>query len=318
MSKNKVIFTAMFSLLLLTGCGAKPESVASMQEQNVSIDEVFNQAKLDSKGQAYINMIDNQLLEPRYGYDHNATVKDTVDKRINDINTLQPGLISQYQAKDAFDLLKKTGSLLSIMKEQYGKDEYIKNEVNDASLKKLYDAREGETVNYSQIILRLQDFDNDRTKLSNALVDVTKTIKSSKDIKQTFKELAAKYPGTNNNNGDQGQVSRGSIDAKILKPLDTFKENGHNKDAIIVGPDYYFVLRNDDGSRLSFAASKEKLTDLQYEKAKNANENLDEYYLMLLRNRSNIKFVNAADQAVYNEAQRIVNKAYLDAKKGSK
>lgn len=318
MSKNKLILTVMFALLLLTGCGAKPETVASMQEQNVSVDEVFNQAKLDSKGQAYIDMIDNQLLEPRYGYKHNATVKDSVDKRINDIKTLQPGLIGQYQAKDAFDLLKKTGGLLSIMKEQYAKDEYIKKEVNDASLKKLYDAREGETINYSQIVLRLQDFNNDRTKLSNALVDVTKTIKSSKDIKQTFKALAAKYPGSTNSNGDQGQVSRSSIDAKVLKQLDSFKENGHNKDAIIVGPDYYFVLRNDDGTRLSFAASKEKLTDLQYEKAKNANEHLADYYLMLLRNQSNIKFVNASDQAVYNEAQRLVNKAYLDAKKGSK
>lgn len=318
MKKYKLSLGLAIPLLLLTGCNGNQDQVASMKEQTVNINEVFTQLKLDSKGQDYIDMIDTQLLEPQYGYDHNSTVKDTVDKRIKDINQLQPGLISQYQAKDGFDLLKKTGTLLTIMKEQYAKDYYIKNVVTDASLRKLYDQREGESINYSQIALQPGDFNNDKKKLGAAIVDVTKAIKNSKNIKQTFKELAAKYPGTGNVNGDQGEVSRKSINAKVLAKLDTYKENGHNSDAIIVGPAYYFVLRNDDGTRLSFAASKEKLTDLQYEKAKSDNENLADYYLMALRNKSHIKFANAGDQEIYNEAQRLIVKAYQDAQKGNK
>lgn len=317
MPRKRIIFSLLLLLLLLTGCDNKSDIVAQMDEQEVNIDEVFQQAKIDMKGQGYIDMMDMQLLEPKYSYQNNSTVKDTVDKRIDQINKLQPGLIKQYQARDAFDLLKKSGALLGIMKDQYAKDEYIKHEVTTASLRKLYNKKAGESINYSQIALQLSDFSNDKNKLNSAIADITKSIKNSKDIEATFAQLAAKYPGTSGSNGKQGTVNRDSISPAVLKLLDTFKENGHNTKALVDGPVYYFILRHDDGSRLSFAASKERLTDLQYDKANQANEHLSDYYTMLLRNKNKIKFYDRSAQNIYQAAQQIIMKAYREAKKGA-
>ncbi|MDF9866916.1 uncharacterized protein YdbL (DUF1318 family) [Bacilli bacterium PM5-3] len=291
----------------------------SMQNQNVNVDEAYQQARIDSKAEGFFDIINSELLEKDYSYDKNKKVKEEVDKQIKSIKENNPDAVKEYAVKDEMDLLKKTGSFLQIQEEQYTKDTYQKLYVNNKTLKKLYDEKAGEMTSYYVIKIDDSMFEGDTEKIEKAKTEIEEKLKNATkdDIKDIYKELIKTYPGSDEDKNGEKSVSREEVEEKLLKTLDRYKYLQFNKKAIEIDGVNYYILKTDKGERATFAASKERLKDLQFEKAVQENSYLTEYLLVQFRAKGNINFANSSDKMIYDAATNKIIADYKDAKDGA-
>lgn len=316
----------LFVTFLLVGCSnnTSTNSIATMQDQSISADEMYNANKASGKADFIFNEVDTRILEEKYGYETNEEVKNQVDEQIKTFKEQdkQQGsdTLKTFNAEDYLGAVKNSGYYVSIQRGVYTKDYYTANFVTDETLKKLYDSREGETVSYSMIKLDLVSFDYDSTKMDAAKTAIeTKLAASTADtIKNDFDTLAKEYKASDQSgftNGDQGEKPRSSIDEITLKELDNLKYLEFNKTAITgANGEYIFVFKTDADQRLSFEASKEKLTDLQYTNAKSENSYLDQMLLAENRKKHAVKLTDPNDQKMYDAKNQFVIDEYNTAK----
>ncbi|MDR3215523.1 MAG: hypothetical protein LBT75_04555 [Bacilli bacterium] len=294
--------------------------VIKMANMEANTDEVFKEALSANKSQAILNIIDEQLLNKDYSYEKNDDVKTKVNEQIDQIKSNNPTLINEYGVKDEFELLKKVGSVIGIQRKVYAQDYYNKTQVTDKTLKALYDQRAGELINYKSLTLDLNYFSNDPSKLKSALEDVKAQLaKANKDnITEIFDNLVKKYPPLQETTPYGEAVEREGVNATLLKTLDKYQYLEFNKEPIVIDQVNYFVLKNDKGERTPFAQSKDRLKELQYEKAVAANASLNDYYLVLLRNKASIKFKDEINEVRYQAANNKIISDYQKALKGAK
>ncbi|MDL2211774.1 hypothetical protein LJB88_02740 [Erysipelotrichaceae bacterium OttesenSCG-928-M19] len=321
--KSKIIKISLIACLVLTlgfGIKAASDTVVSMGKQSVNVDEAFEQAKIDNKAEGLFSIVNSEILNKDYSYEKNEKVKDAVDQQIKSIKESNTDILSQYNLKDDMDLAIKGGILLQVQEEQYTKDQYTKLHVNEKSLKKMYDNKEGELTSYYVIKIDELLFDSDITKYEEAINDIeTKLSKATKDdVESVFKELVKSYPkgSDEEENGLKSAVDRSQVDETLLKTLDKYEYLEFSKKAIDVDGVNYYILKMDKGERASFKASKERLTDLQYENAISENTYLTEYLLVELRKDNKISFADEKDQKIYDAATKQIIDDYNAAKDG--
>lgn len=325
---KKIVYKSLsilFVAFLLVGCSQDKNTIASMSNQTISSDEMFMANKTKGQADLLFNYVDSMILEEKYGYDNNKDVKSKVDEQIKAFKEQDASQgtdsVKSYNATDYLGAVKNSGYYLSIQRSVFTKEYYTTNFVTDATLKKMYDNKEGETVNYSMIKLDSSAFNYDNTKLTEAKTAIEAKLAKSTEatIVEDFKQLAKQYPAGENSgyvNGDQGAVDRSTIDATVLKELDNLKNLGFNKTAITgTNGEFIYVLKTDTCERISFEASKEKLTDLQYTNAKSANSYLDQYFLVLNRKKHTVKLTSEADQKMYDAKMQNVIDEYEKAAK---
>ncbi|WP_423364250.1 hypothetical protein [Mycoplasma sp. P36-A1] len=324
----KKLYKLSLSCLLLVGlsacssANAASDALITMADQSVNKTEIFNQAKIDSKGEGFFDLIDSQLLAANYSIDKNNKVKEKVETQKKTILESNPDILSQYDVKDMDELVLKAGIILSAQREQYAKDQFNKEFVNDASLKALYDKKAGELVSYTVVELDETLFDNDEEKLKESVAKIKETLSTvtAENVEETFTTLAKEYPGDESTitNGKKESVSRDDVDDKVLAKLDSLKYKEFTKDPVVDEDKYYFIYKSNNDERLSFEASKERLRDLQYEQATEANSYMDDYFLYKLRSGAKITFPNSKDQKTYNMAMAAIKTNYDDAAKEEK
>ena len=293
--------------------------VISMAKQQATTDEVFQQARINSRAEGFFNIINMELLEKKYGYDVNAKVKEAVDSQIKSIQASNPTAAKDYGVADEMELLRNTGTLLQIMEEQYVKDTYEKLFVTDKSLKKLYDKRAGELTSFILIKIDETTFEGDPAQLEAAKKDIEAKLATitEENAREVFEELVKTYPGVEEANGEQN-VKREEVDEKLLKEIDKLNYLGFTKQPLDIEGVFHYVLKTDKGERASLEASKERLKDLQFERATEENSYLADYLLVQLRKDNKINFKNEKDQKVYDAATQQIIADYNDAKDGDK
>lgn len=307
---------SLFSFSLL----ANKDAIIEMAGQSVSENDRFNQARLELSGQGLIDLVDQQILDQDYSFKNNKEVKKEVNTQIKEIEDSNPDILSNYPTVDNIeDLLQQFGSILDIQRTAYAKDVYVKEYVSEKSLRKLYDAKAGEVTSFYLIRLSEDDFD-DETEFNEAISDIEAklTAVNKDDIVETFTALAKTYPGNENDpNGEKTGVAREELSSSILKIIDKYEYLEFNKKALNDDDmSTFFILKTDKGKRASFKESKDRLTTLQFENAKNANPYLEMYLLYQLRTKNDVKFEKASDQKMYDLVNQEIVKQYRAAKDG--
>ena len=323
--KNKLIKISLVTVLVLglggLGIKAADEIIATMGNKEVNVNEGFNQAKISSQGQAFFDLIDSEILNAKYSYEKNDKVKAEVDKEIETMKQSNPNAPSEYGVKDMMELMKKTGGILKIQRDQYTRDQYNKLYVTEESLRKLYDNREGELTSYAVIKFDANTYEGDTAKFDEDIKAVeSKLASATKDnVRDIFAELAKTYPGAQNDpNGERNEVDRSQVEPELLKIIDKYKYLEFSKQPHDIGGVKYFILKIDKGERMSFAASKQRLTDLQYDQATQNNQYLTEYLLVQMREKNKISFTSAVNKKIYDAAIKQVITNYNNAKDGAK
>lgn len=316
--KLSFAFVTVISLLSIT-LSANNNALIEMGNKSVSENDRFTQAKLELSGEGLLSLVDAQLLEKDYGYDTNKDVKNEVDKEIANLEKNNPRVLDNYPGVESIkDLLIKYGSVLDIQRNIYAKDTYIKKFVTTKSLRNLYDNKAGEVTSYFIIRINEADFEDIET-YTNAIIDVEQQLAkaNSENVLTIFEELKKTYPGNDNDpNGERTGVAREEVDQEMLKILDGFKYLEFNKKALNDDISSYFILKMDDGKRLSFEESKDRLTQLQFDKAIEENQYLQMYLLNILRENNDIKFKSKSDQKIYDLTIKEIIRGYNAAKDG--
>lgn len=316
--KLSFAFVTVISLLSIT-LSANNNALIEMGNKSVSENDRFTQAKLELSGEGLLSLVDAQLLEKDYGYDTNKDVKNEVDKEIANLEKNNPRVLDNYPGVESIkDLLIKYGSVLDIQRNIYAKDTYIKKFVTTKSLRNLYDNKAGEVTSYFIIRINEADFEDIET-YTNAIIDVEQQLAkaNSENVLTIFEELKKTYPGNDNDpNGERTGVAREEVDQQMLKILDGFKYLEFNKKALNDDISSYFILKMDDGKRLSFEESKDRLTQLQFDKAIEENQYLQMYLLNILRENNDIKFKSKSDQKIYDLTIKEIIRGYNAAKDG--
>lgn len=316
--KLSFAFVTVISLLSIT-LSANNNALIEMGNKSVSENDRFTQAKLELSGEGLLSLVDAQLLEKDYGYDTNKDVKNEVDKEIANLEKNNPRVLDNYPGVESIkDLLIKYGSVLDIQRNIYAKDTYIKKFVTTKSLRNLYDNKAGEVTSYFIIRIDEADFEDIET-YTNAIIDVEQQLAkaNSENVLTIFEELKKTYPGNDNDpNGERTGVAREEVDQQMLKILDGFKYLEFNKKALNDDISSYFILKMDDGKRLSFEESKDRLTQLQFDKAIEENQYLQMYLLNILRENNDIKFKSKSDQKIYDLTIKEIIRGYNAAKDG--
>ncbi|MEG0364090.1 MAG: hypothetical protein RR543_02860 [Erysipelotrichales bacterium] len=320
MNKNmKRISLAVLLSVAVVGCSddkAGADVYGTMGKESASKGEIYNASRISSKAEGFFNLADAQLLEKDYGYKTNKKVKSEVDKQADELEKNNPEVIKEYNVKSALELLEKSGSVLGIQREQYAKDKFLKDEINDKKLKEMYDAKKGELTSYYAIKLSEDMFEGDTTKLDGKVKEIEAKLEGAKkdDVRKTFEKIEKEFEDQNDGTtGLQENVDREQINESLLKEIDKMKYMEFNKKAINIEDGKYFILKLDKGERISFDASKEKLKDLAFEDAKGANSYLVDYYALKNREANNVKMNSKIDQMVYDGASKAIIDNYNDA-----
>lgn len=305
MKKIKKI-SIVFVLVLIVGIvGVKASSsiLATMANKEVSVEEAFKQNVLSDKGEGFFDIIDSTLLAKDYSYEKNSAVKSAVDTSLKSLKENNPNFLSEYGVKDEMEYLIKSGELLKAQRDVYIKDQYTKLYVNDASLRKLYDEHKGEMVSYSLIEIDEADLENDSSKIDEAKKEIEEKLTNAQgeELKQVFIDMNAKY----NSSADESSYvlenqSRENVDEATLKELDKLKYLEFTKKPVTIDEKEYYILKTSKDERLSFDASKEKLTTIQFNDAMQKNSSLGDYLLVQLRQANKIEFKENKDKQIYD------------------
>ncbi|MDR1781745.1 MAG: hypothetical protein LBR40_01970 [Bacilli bacterium] len=320
MKRYKLIILT-FAILLIGGISLKIYAannvVGSMAKLDATATDVYNSALKTDNSNAIFNLIDTKLFAKDYSYEKNSEVKEKADEQIQSIKTSDANALSEYGADSWLDLLKKTGSLVTIQRQVYAEDIYEKTVVTEKMLKDLYNKKAGELTSYYVISLNSYTFNGDQSKLETAIADVKKQLASAtdKNVEQVFTDLIAKYPPVNGESGKQTSVSRDSVDAETLKKLDSFKYMEFNKEPIENNGSYEWLLKMDKGERATFEQSKDRLKEYAYTQATNNNQYLVDYYAALYRQKAKITFSDPVNKTRYDAAMSKVFSDYAKAQK---
>lgn len=302
-------------LLGFSGIKAATNMLGHMGDQEVSSNEVFEQNIINSKGQGFFDIIDAKLLEKDYSVEKNQQVKAQVDTALNEVKSSETDLVKEYGAKDAMDYLKLSGQILKIQRDEYAKAAYEKEFVTEKSLKDLYNARKGELISYSVIKVDANLLNNDAKTIDDFNKDVQARLEKAdaKDLKKEFKAINEKYfSGTES---EYDGVSREQVDQALLSEIDKLKQNEATMKPVEVNGEQYYILKTSSDERAPFDTLKEKLKGIQYQEASSANQYLNDYLLVQLRQKNNIEFKDGTYKKIYDSAINQVIKEYNEAQK---
>jgi len=319
MNKITKLVMGLALTITLSACGSNSVSdnaLVSMGNHEVGSDEIFNQARMDSQGQGYFNLIDSKLLEQDFNYENNDAVKSSVDSQIEQALVNNPDLFTQFDVErgDNLALAQKTGVLLSAQRQAYIRDYFDNHIVTEQTLRDLYDQRSGELISYNQIALSPGMFDNDATRLQEAVDHVQNALNEANadTIASTFQSLVNEYPGDGNNfnNGLQDNVSADGVDSAILERLDSMSVGEFTVEPIEIGGTFYFIYKSHDDVRQSFEARRDALLDTAYSNATGENQFLADWILYQLRERANVSFADPTSEKIYNQAMANIRRNY--------
>jgi len=311
----KLSFVFIFAILV-SACGNNfsDNALITMGNQEVTYDDVFNQARIDSQGQGYFSLIDSVLLEENYSYENNERVREATDSAVSSNLGINPGLMQQFNATDNLDLARKSGMLLNAQRQAFIRDYFEKNILQESTLHQLYDARDGELISFNKIELDETLFDNDPERLAAAVTSIKEQLASAtpENVRGIFDTLANQYPGDGNNieNGFQESVEVTSLPSQVLEALENLQTGEFTTEPVQVDGTYYFLFKSVDDIRQSFDARREALTDTAFANATQENPWLSDFILYQLRREANIEFKDDSSRIVFEQAMNNIRNSY--------
>lgn len=305
----------MIITLLLTGCGKstklKDNSTAvALKGNKITANDFYNELKKDSI-EKLVNMIDHKLFDKKYPSDQEE--ENSINSQIENIKSYYKdneeaylSTIKSYFGANSEDELR---SILSLeYKRNMAVNDYIKDNITDAEIKKYYDENIYGDIKASHILISIENKDDmsDKEKeeaKDKALKKAKKIIKELNDGKK-FSELAKKYSDDDANKdkgGDLGYFNKDDMDGSFWNAVLKLKKNEYTKEPIESSYGYHIILKTGSKEKKTLKGVKSSIKETLTTDKLNNDKALYYKTLMSIRDKKEITFGDKELEKQYND-----------------
>lgn len=281
--KKKIIVLGICTLMVCS-CGKKIPTLSNGEEavvtlsngNNISVNELYNDLKNSYALDSLINLIDKKILEEKY--------KD----RIESANEYTDGTMKSYEEYYGDQLLSviqystsystieafRNYIYLDYLKKEAIED-YAKEQITDKEINEYYDKNIYGDVLVKHILVTKNVKDDaseeEKTKSDNDAKEKINTIiaklKESKNVKETFTELAKEYSedeSTKNDGGSLGYINNGTLSSnydEILKNAFKLKNGEFSTEIITTSLGYHVIFREDSKEKAKIEDVKDTIIE---------------------------------------------------------
>ncbi len=281
--KKKIIILGICTLMVCS-CGKKIPTLSNGEEavvtlsngNNISINELYNDLKNSYALDSLVNLIDKKILEDKYK-DRIESANEYTDGTMKSYEEYYGDQLlsiiqysTSYSTIEAFrnyvylDYLKKEAI------EDYAKEQIKDKAINDYYEKNIY----GDVlVNHILVTKNVKEdaSEEEKTKSDNEAKEKINTIiaklKESKNVKETFTELAKEYSedeSTKNDGGSLGYINNGTLSSnydEILKNAFKLKNGEFSTEIITTSLGYHVIFREDSKEKAKLEDVKDTITE---------------------------------------------------------
>ena len=309
---KKKLLVLCLCLVLTSGCGKQipklkngEEAVVTFKDnKKISVDELYEKVKTDYALQTLVTMIDRKILEDKFKdkiKDANTYAESTMKSLESNYGDNLQQMIAQYTGYQTVEAYKESLYLSNLQNEAI--DAYTKKQITDKEIKKYYDDEMVGDVEVSHILITADVKDSmTEEEKSNAEKDakakaeeLIKQIKDSKNVKETFENLAkenSKDETTASNGGSLGYINYGTLSNdydSIIKEAIKLKNNTIYTKPIKTSLGYHIILRTNQKEKQKLEDAKETILKKLAEEKKNSDQTIQTKAMQELRKEYNIE-----------------------------
>lgn len=314
--KNKIIAisTVVLGAVLLTGCGSAKlkngeEVVFSVNGKNVTADKFYKKLRDKYAKELMIDVIDKKILDDVYKND--ADIEKQASNSIESIKnqysdnweeTLKnAGYDSEDDLKDEY--------ILNFQR-QKAIDDYIKENISDAEIKKYYKEKTAGDIRCKHILISVKD---ESKSDSTGLTDAEAKKKAEELIKKldegaNFDDLAKENSndtGSASKGGDLGYFNKGDMVEEFETAAYKLKKNEYTKKPVKTSYGYHIILKTDEKGKAKLSKVKDSIIETLVDDKLEEDPKLKVEALDDLRKSYKLKFKDSKMKKLYKE--------YIDA-----
>lgn len=319
--KKKVIVLGLCTLMVC-GCGKTIPTLKNGEEavvtfsngEKISVEELYNDLKSNYALDSLINMVDKQILEDKYK-DELESAKEYADSTMKSLEeNYGDDLLSAIQSYTSYSTIEAYESYVYLSHLQnLAIEDYAKTQIKDKEMEDYYKEHVyGDVlVNHILITPNVKDdaTDEEKTKAQDEAKETINTIiaklKESKDVKNTFTELAKKYSedeSTKEDGGSLGYINDGTLSDsydEIVKAAFGLKDGEFSTEVITTELGYHVILREKSKEKAAFVDVKDAIRETLANNLLSEDSTVSVKAMQNLRKEYGVEFVDSEIKSQY-------------------
>lgn len=319
---KKKVFLLGLCLILATGCGKIPklkngeEAVVTFKDnKKLSVDDLYEKVKSEFALQSLISMIDKQLLESKYknNIDEAKTYAETtIDSLKQQYGDDLQTMIAQYTGYQTIEAYQDSLYLNKL--QEAAVEDYAKSEVTDKEIDTYYKDKVIGDIEVSHILITADVKDDmtdeektaAETKAKETADNLIKELKSAKDVKAKFEELAksnSKDEATASNGGSLGFINYGTLSSDYDSLIDEavkIKNGAISTTAIKTSLGYHIIYRNSQKEKSSLEDVKDTIIEKLAKEKMSNDSTISVKAMQALRKEYDVKIQDSELQKQYS------------------
>ena len=281
--KKKVLVIGLCTLLVCV-CGKSvpklshgDDAVVTLSNgEKISVNDLYNDLKANYALDSLINLVDKKILEDKYK-DKLESAKEYADSTMKSLKeNYGDDLLSAIQSYTSYSTVEAYESYVYLSYLQnLAVEDYAKAQISDKERKEYYEKNIYGDVLVDHILVtpNVKDdaTDEEKKKAEDEAKEKINTIiaklKESKNVKETFTELAKEYSedeSTKNEGGSLGYINDGTLSNsydEIIKAAFNLKNGEFSNEVITTELGYHVILREEQKEKASFDDVKDTITE---------------------------------------------------------
>lgn len=319
--KKKVIVLGLCTLMVC-GCGKTIPTLKNGEEavvtfsngDKISVDELYNDLKNNYALDSLINIVDKKILEDKYK-DNIESAKEYADSTMKSLEeNYGDDLLSAIQSYTSFSTVEayknyvQISYLQNLAVEDYAKAQITDKEMNEYYEKSIY----GDVlVDHILVTPNVKDdaTEEEKTKAQDEAKERINTViaklKESKNVKETFTELAKEYSedeSTKEDGGSLGYINNGTLSAsydEIIKNAFSLKNGEFSTEVITTELGYHVILREDQKEKAAFDDVKDTIRETLANNLLSEDATISTKAMQELRKEYGFEIVDSEIQSQY-------------------
>lgn len=305
---KKLFVLLIGALLVVTSCGKVPklengqEAVVSLEDGDISVDELYTEMKDSYALNVLLDMIDTKILNELYPSDDEE--KEYVDSQVEQArNYYETSYSTYYSSFEQFlsagygvkDLAAFKDLLALNYKRTKATEDYAKDLVTDKEVEKYYKDETIGDIKASHILIK-PEYDDGATEeeIEKSTEEAKKTaeeIISKLKNGEKFVDLAKKYSddGSSSNGGELDWFNRGDMVEEFEKAAIKLEKGKYTTTPVKTEYGYHIILKTDQKDKPKLDEVKDEIIETLAKEKQESDENIQAKALIQLRKDHNIK-----------------------------
>jgi len=318
---KKLLICTCMVLVLVTSCGKVPklengqEVVVSMKDEDIAVEELYEEVKNTYALSALINMVDAKLLEKKYPADKEE--KEYVDAQLEQLEYSYKNsyYVNYYPTFKSFAVayfgvsdMNAVESLLGLQykKELYTED-YARGLVTDKEIEKYYKDEVIGDIKASHILIKADYKDDATTAEKEKAYD--EALKKAKEViaklnkGEDFAKLAKEYSqdGTKDKGGDLDWFNKGTMVDEFEEAVIKLEKGKYTKEPVKTQFGYHVILKTDEKAKPKLEEVKEEVIEALAEEKMEKDASMQDKALIKLREENEIEIHDDTLKQQYKE-----------------